>query len=230
MVAIPAGRFVFGGRGSPSTSFPESELAAEARPELAAFWIDRTEVTNAAFAVFGEMSEVHGSWASAYPEALAFANGGDYPRSDVDWMDARAYCQFMGKELPSSLQWQRALRGAADPSNPRPDRNLPWGDPVTPIAAAISLTRASTPAPAGSHPLDRSPDGVLDLAGSLQEWTLDGERGADATPLLQRARITRGGNWFDTTPERLVDYMAIENARNPRLRNFFIGFRCVTGT
>jgi eukaryotic-like serine/threonine-protein kinase len=227
MIAISGGSFVFGGRGSPRSSLPENALVPEHRTVLAAFWIDRTEVTNAAFSVFGEMSATHGIWASAYPEALAFANAARYPRSDVDWSDARAYCRFLGKDLPSSMQWQRALRGPATPSNPMPDRNLPWGGLDLRDAAAIASTSSPSPSPAGFHPLDRSPEGVLDLEGNLQEWTRDSETGAGNTPPVQRAKLTRGRNWFDTAPNLLVDYMVIENARSPRLRNFFIGFRCV---
>jgi formylglycine-generating enzyme required for sulfatase activity len=147
--------------------------------------------------------------------------------------------------LPTSLQWQKALRGGIDlpeGPNPAPRRNLPWIASDSPswelarIAPQTQLPVAGPnfgqaaderrPAPVGSYPQDRSPYGILDLAGNVQEWTLDPESSTKDVPERRRTRITRGGNWFDTAAAALSDYMAIENGRSPRLRNSYIGARC----
>jgi formylglycine-generating enzyme required for sulfatase activity len=85
------------------------------------------------------------------------------------------------------------------------------------------------PAPVGSYSEDRSPYGVLDLAGNLQEWTLDPEPDTqhEHLPPLRQNRITRGGNWFDTQEAALADYMAAQNNRSPRWRQPTVGVRCV---
>jgi formylglycine-generating enzyme required for sulfatase activity len=173
------------------------------------------------------------------------ARGPSYPRADIDWFDARAYCRFLGKDLPTSLQWQKALRGGLqlpDGPNPAPRRNTPWASPrphawelarIVPDAALPAAGPAfgqaadgRRPAPTGSYPDDRSPYGALDLAGNVQEWTLDPEPDTEHMPLRQRPRITRGGNWFDTSAAALDDYMAIQNPRSPRARLPFLGARC----
>jgi formylglycine-generating enzyme required for sulfatase activity len=222
-------------------------LVREQIVEMPAFAIDRTEVTNAAFAIFTEMAEVHEIVASEYPDELAVASGPSYPRAEIDWFDARAYCRFLGKDLPTSLQWQKALRGGLallEGPNPAPRRNLPWVASHRPawelarIAADAQLPDAGAqfgvagdprrPAPVGSYLEDRSPYGVLDLAGNVQEWTLDPEPDTEhkhLPPLLQ-TRITRGGNWFDTPAATLDDYMAAQNNRSPRWRQPTGGVRC----
>ncbi|MBX3155733.1 MAG: SUMF1/EgtB/PvdO family nonheme iron enzyme [Deltaproteobacteria bacterium] len=229
MISIDAGPFIFGGRGVPQSTMSEEDLVPRTRVVLSEFRIDRTEVTNAAFAVFTEMKDAHQIWGASYAQALEKASRGSYPRVDVSWSEARAYCRFLGNTLPSSKQWQRALRGPDLPSNPLPERNLPWGEELSPIPAALQFHARSTAEPVAVRSLDRSVEGVMDLAGNVEEWTSDIERGADPTvPPRLRTHVVRGGNWANTNPERLVDTLAIENSRNPILHAPFIGFRCAT--
>lgn len=227
-VEIPAGPFLKDGPGEP----PSALVAAPERVvELPAFRLDRTELSNAQVAPFAALAPITGVVFAPYPAALGAAAGPRYPRTDLSALDAAAYCRFLGKELPLSAQWQKALRGGlllADGSaNPWPRRNLPWGGATG--AAHIGKPTAG-PVPVGSTPGDVSPYGVLDLAGNVQEWTSTPEPTSDvaalAVPAPQRIRITRGGNWSDTTPELLVDYLAIENARSPRQVNYYLGARC----
>ncbi|HSR98410.1 MAG TPA: SUMF1/EgtB/PvdO family nonheme iron enzyme, partial [Kofleriaceae bacterium] len=141
--------------------------------------------------------------------------------------DARAYCAYMGKVLPSSEQWEKALRGgltlADGARNPYPARNLPWGAPRTGTLAKLNDAPRVGPAAVGTFSDDVSPDGVLDLAGNVSEWTLsvpsDGE---------QAFRVLRGGNWYETSHADLVDFMAIENPRPVNATVYSIGLRCAT--
>ena len=101
-----------------------------------------------------------------------------------------------------------------------PRRNLPWGDPHA-GSAAIGMANASEPPDVGSHPADRSPYGVLDLAGSVTEWTMtpvDDDPGTN---------IVRGGNYGETDEESLLDYTALENQRTSS-QIFLVGMRCVS--
>jgi eukaryotic-like serine/threonine-protein kinase len=228
-VTIPGGPFYWDGLEDPAASEP-----------LPIFAVDRTEVTTAAFDVFAAMAQLHGVWVDATPSFLG--QGPDYPRGNVDWFDARAYCRFLGKDLPSSKQWQKALRGGLElPTgpNPFPRRSLPWGYTTHEAKAGIanSVTGKAPcdlgqegdrrqPSPVGTHPDDRSPYGVLDLAGSVQEWLSDARPGPQ--PLHARPRPTRGGNWFDTPPGALIEYLKMDNLRSPRARYPFLGMRCAT--
>ncbi len=229
MVTISGGPFVYGGLGEPASkivaaSDPLPAYAIEKIVELPAYRIDRLEVTNAEFAVFASMDSITGVAAASYPNTSTLPGVGDpyVPVTGLDWFDARAYCRYLGKELPTTEQWTKALRGGqrlSDGSpNPLPRRSLPWGRPIAPTPAKVSGVGPRGPAAVGSHPGDRSPDGVLDLAGNVTEWTTSSSE--------PRIRIVRGGNWEDTPVENIVDYDIAENPRAERQRLYSIGLRC----
>jgi formylglycine-generating enzyme required for sulfatase activity len=228
MIRIPAGPFRSGGLGEPRAvlgeDLHEKDIPAEQDVDEPAFSIDRTEVTNAAFRMFSADASATVVSMPVYPNTIHLRNaGGDaYPISDITWAEARAYCRFLGKELPTDRQWQKAMRGGlmlgATP-NQSPRRNLPWGAWVEPVPANISDT-GKEPAPVGSWPGDVSPYGVLDLAGNVQEWTSSTAEGFI---------FARGCYWNTCTSQNLATYMAIPNVRVARFRSFDLGFRCASG-
>ncbi len=235
MADIAAGPFVAGGPGEPLPSSPAEAYPAEQVRHLPFYRIDRMEISNAAFSVFANLAPYTGIAVAEYPAHFPVAAGATYPRTDIDAFDAGAFCRFLGKELPSSDQWQKALRGGLTlpdgAPNPMPRRNLPWGEPISPVPANLNdTTKQMLAAPVGSWPRDVSPYGVLDLAGNVQEWTSTPFPRTDSETLpgkrLLQTRVTRGGNWFQTSSEDLVDFMATLNERSPRQLNYFQGARC----
>lgn len=222
------GSFIHGGAGDP----PSPEVLAnpgstpERTLELPPFRIDRTEVTNAAFAPFGALHSITGVSRPTYPNIpeLVRAHEPRMPVAGIDWFVARAFCRFHGKDLPSSPQWSRALRGPlllATGPNPMPRRNFPWG--AARDAPRVHLRHKATrfPEPVDTHEDDRSVDGVVDLAGSVQEWTSTIPSNAGA-----QIRVTRGGNYIDAE-QNDPDFTATENVRVVTLPHFGIGMRCV---
>jgi formylglycine-generating enzyme required for sulfatase activity len=231
-IEIPAGTFVHGGVGDPPSGYMAAleEAPPEKTLDLPAFWIDRTEVTNAAFSMYGQIEEITGTSMPPYPntDELHNAGGPSWPVAGITWVEARAYCRFLGKELPTSEQWEKAMRGgvvlAGGEPNPMPRRNLPWGTPVTPAPARLKDVGGAGPAAVGDYAGDISPYGVLGMAGNVQEWT--GSVASTGTKLERAFRIARGGNWGDATSDTLVDYMASENGRFMDTRYFNLGVRC----
>jgi formylglycine-generating enzyme required for sulfatase activity len=222
MIEIPAGRFRYGGAGTPPSRVA-GERYPEQRIDLPRFLIDRTEVTNAAFAVLAGMAPLTGIEAPSYPNSPEMEHSADprKPVSGINWYTARAYCRYLGKDLPSSQQWVKAMRGGeqlADGSaNPIPDRNYPFGigDPHQ-LAALTSQGTAEV----ATHPGDVSPYGVLDLTGNVEEWTLTTASGRDI-------RTVRGGGAIEPIGDALLDVMAIPNPRAATQPLFAIGERCV---
>lgn len=229
-IEIPAGPFQSGGVGEPPSSYAATinGLPPATQKDLPRYSIDRTEVTNAAFEQFSTMSELTGI-ALFYPATTPLRNAGNpsCPASAMSWRDARAYCRYLGKTLPTSDQWEKALRGgvtlASGARNPYPSRNVPWGT-RSGATAKLKDVPPNGPAPVGTFPDDVSPDGVVDLAGNVSEWTL-------SRPVLEgndAFRVVRGGNWADTYSAQLVDYMSIQNTRLRTTTLYSIGVRCAT--
>ena len=117
------------------------------------FYISRFELTNREFKNFLLATSYRPSlrrdflqhWEGAqYPDWAA-----DFPVVWVSASDAAAYCRWIGGELPSETQWEKAARGGSDA------RAFPWG--VAPhwwIAFALAMkvhdgstTRSSRPTP-----------------------------------------------------------------------------------
>jgi len=215
MVPVPAGELRQGRTGG------EPDEAPVHRVRLEAFWIDRHEVTQGEYArcVAAETCRP----ARKYPDNV----GATLPAIGVTWDDARAYCIYRGKRLPTESEWERAARGTDG-------RVYPWGDQPDCRRANFGNFIDAGPCagknpgrilPRGSRPQGASPVGALDMAGNVWEWTADPylsyATGKLAGPADQR--VIRGGSCcsyfaLPTTTNRL-SFPASYLDRD-------IGFRC----
>jgi len=218
MVFVPEGTIMMGdthGDGDPDEK-PTHQVT------LSAFWIDRTEVTNAQFAVFVQAgNSAQGDWQK-------YAKGKDqHPVVNVTWHDALAYCRWARKRLPTEAEWEYAARGTDG-------RKYPWGNTWEDTQARFSGNRGNeTTAPVGSYPTGASPFGVLDLAGNVWEWVQDwfgpypgGAVRNPTGPSNGAWRLIRGGSW------NLVPGVLRSSNRAwfvPEYRSISLGFRCVQG-
>jgi serine/threonine-protein kinase len=187
MVRVPAGEFRLG-----ATVCPED--LAPALVWLDEFWIDRTPVTQAQFRAFVEATGYlpRGDW-----QDWARPGTEEHPAVGVTWEDARAYCRWADKELPTEEQWEKAARGTDG-------RSYPWGEEWDPRRCHHGQSRPAGMAafrdgrgtcPVGLYPAGASPWGCLDMAGNVWEWT------ASAGP--EDTRVLRGGCWANRDPAAL---------------------------
>ncbi len=226
LVYVPAGEFLMGS----SASDPAAN--ANEKPQhsvyLDAFWIDRTEVTNAMYrqcVQAGKCPEpLH---ASSYARQDYYGNSvfDNFPVVYVSWYNAQSYCAWAGRRLPSEAEWEKAARGT--------DAFVyPWGDTPPSATLANSGRVVIDTTAVGSYPAGASPYGALDMAGNVWEWVNDfySETYYSVTPLRNPTgpatgtqHVTRGGGW-DYAPSLVRTAVRIPLV--PDYRYAYDGFRC----
>jgi formylglycine-generating enzyme required for sulfatase activity len=205
-----------------STPAGEMVLIPDALP--APFYIDRTEVSNEAYARF--CAERQLPLPPGFPK-----NQPTLPVVNITFVDAQEFAKWAGKRLPGKAEWERAARGADA-------RAYPWGGAPDPSRANVADNPGLTARalmPVNSFQPGASPYGVLQMAGNA--WEFVDERIAPSPGALQAyAKLlspsptadepwyTIHGGAFDIP---LIKDAAFEWSAVPaRYRAPDIGFRC----
>ncbi|HHM05414.1 MAG TPA: formylglycine-generating enzyme family protein [Gammaproteobacteria bacterium] len=237
-VRIAGGEFVMGTDNRRAD--PQDRPRHKARVQD--FEIDLNPVTNAEYARFVAATRhrppLHWDGGKIPPDLLK------HPVTMVSWFDAKSYCEWEGKRLPSEAEWERAARGVDG-------RRWPWGNKMDPTRLN-TYYRIGKTTPVGSFPQGASPDGVLDMAGNVSEWVADDfepypdsdapedifrakfatapESGAERSMRVvnfveteERYKVIRGGSW-KSDPFSTSAYH--RNFSWPQMASDFFGFRC----
>lgn len=213
MILIPGGDFQMGQTNGEVISSPALKL------NVSAFFIDKTEVSNAEYydyvRRFRHRPPPH--WQGGRPPR----GEEKWPVFNVNWMDARRYCQTHGKRLPSESEWEKAFRGANG-------RKYPWpGNDFDANAARTVESGEREPLPVDALNSDISPYGVRHLAGNVREWTeslLKPYPGSSyRSGKVGRERVIRGGSWAGNA-EQAVGWR--RDSSDPKYGWKDVGFRC----
>jgi ergothioneine biosynthesis protein EgtB len=183
---------------------------------VAAFVMDRHDVTNAAFLEFVEAGGYTDErWWAPHDLEWIRRDGVQHPlfweRHDGEWFwrgmfdliplpsswpvyvshaEAQAFARWRGARLPTEAEYQRAAFGTERDG----ERRFPWGDEPPTAAHGVFDFASWDPQPAGSHPAGRSAWGLDDLVGNGWEWT--------ATPFAPFAGFTA----IPSYPEYSADF------------------------
>lgn len=238
VIAIPGGKFQMGRSPKDSIASPDEDPMHTI--EVSAFLIDKTEVTVRMYTLCvkaGACKEPISPNAADIKNYFYDPAYQNYPVVNIRWDDAKAYCEWAGRRLPTEAEWERAARGDDI-------RIFPWGadDPNTNFLNFNYLRRA--PVQVGSYPKGASPYGVLDMAGNVWEWVFDyylddyykqspvvNPQGPAST-FRGEARVFRGGAWDSAEQQVRVSKRGFGKAfdkKNPDGAVTYssnLGFRC----
>jgi formylglycine-generating enzyme required for sulfatase activity len=228
MRLIPGGVFIMGTSNGKANESPEHEVA------LSPFSIDMHEVTNAQYdscVAAGNCTPAHDNdgkcvaWnGRSFMRVRLSQRDRDLqaPVVCITWYQARDYCNFKGKKLPSEAQWEYAALAGGNTA-------YAWGNEPP---DSLRCAQASGGKPKRAESFAANPWGLFDMTGNVWEWVNDRYQpdyymtsdindppGSD----VGQYRVIRGGGWY-SGPEQL----RIRNRHwfEPSFGEVSIGFRC----
>ncbi len=211
MIAIEGGSFL-----------DEHVLGPNEWHEIGNYWIDRTEVTVAAY------TQCVDEQSCTAPDDAEGCNWGDdvadHPINCVTLSQADAFCSWADKRLPTQWEWEWAARDRFA------ERDYPWGyinEPATCEFAVMDDAQlgegcgSGGTAPVGSKPAGNTDSGLVDMAGNVAELT-------SSDHLLDGFKVIRGGDFSVGAGSSESLFRTYSPATHtPTVQEPTTGFRCV---
>jgi sulfatase modifying factor 1 len=250
--------FINGGEtyvGSNSFSLDE---APQTLKNVKGFYMDKHPVTVKQFSDFveatGYITEAEnfgnsavfnfktGSWSLKdgatwrYPQGRDFPKAiGNHPVTQVSWNDAMAYCNWIGKRLPTEVEWEHAARNAGTireaiyPWNSNEIKKGEdylanfWQGPF-PLYNAVEDGYEIT-SPVGAF--GETPLGLQDIVGNVWEWCSNWKVSYMDSTKVFNEKVQRGGS-FLCDPNVCYGYrVSARSSSTPESALMNVGFRCV---
>lgn len=221
---IPAGES-WVGSGEWDHEFNPDETP-EHKVYLDAFWMYKTEVTNAMYAQCVNAGFCDQPCSIETNPRFRDPRYANYPVVYVTWQDAMDYCTWVGGRLPTEAEWEKAARGLGK-------AKYPWQEGYPSAQNVNAANTVGDTTPAGSYPLSASPFGLSDMAGNVREWVYDWYDADYYTfssaqnplgPTSGTDKVLKGGSYYDTYEHtRIADRLH----HSPSSAGINRGFRCV---
>lgn len=204
---ISSGEFAMGSlptdRGAEEIEQPQHSVY------LDGYWIDNHEVTRQQY---GRCVEADVCRSIAGSEADGSYHTDNLPMINTTWNDAKTYCEWAGRRLPTEAEWEKAARG-------KDKRIFPWGNREPEMCNSGYEPNVNYNS---SEPRQlyievvgyacSAPSGAIDMAGNVWEWVADYfDEGYYAIspyanpegPSTGDRRVMRGGSWKNKNPNFL---------------------------
>ena len=186
MALLEGGSFQMGSLEGEDDEWPTRQI------ELASFYLDVHEVTNADYAQCSECMRGYGGFDTTLPEQ---------PVVYVDWENSARYCASIGKRLPTEAEWEYATQAGSDVENSDSVlaelREQAWFEMTSQNLRSAAVVGQRQP----------NAWGLYDLQGNVMEWTADWYAPYDQTKLQNPKgpeappnptypqKVARGGAW-----------------------------------
>ena len=224
MVKIPAGNFIFYSTNR-DQFIPYPKNSDSCLISFNDFYIDKYPVTNKDFYEFLKKSNYQPDDTLNF---LKHWKNGKYPDGEdshpvvyISLDDAKSYCRFAGKRLPTEAEWQYAAQGSDG-------RDWPWGKDFDSSKCNDALNH---PTPVDAFSEGASPFGVRDMTGNV--WQLTNDLYDDGSYYFV---IMKGGSFYKPTsswwyvqggPQPVTHRQMLLLVSPGFDRNATVGFRCV---
>ncbi len=260
-VTVPGGSFLLGARGDAPFVFDNEKWCHPVR--VAPFEIAKAPVSNEAFAAFVEDGgyareafwDAKGwTWCQAagaeHPVYWRRDGAGGWlvrsfdreeslaphrPVIHVNWYEARAWCAWAGRRLPSEKEWEVAALGLPNADNSAladAKRRYPWGNEMPDVELCNLDGRSMGCIDVAARPAADSAFGCRQMIGNVWEWCADyfspypgfvpDAYKEYSQTLFGHTRILRGGAWI--TRSRMITGL-YRNFFGPERRDVLAGFR-----
>ena len=211
MLFVPGATYTMG--------VPKSADSHAHEVTVSSFWMDRTEVSEEAY---HRCILVGGCTDHKHVKGLS---GPEQPAVKVSWEQAKAFCEFNNKRLPTEAEWEYAARGIDG-------RKFPFEKKLSCKVANFSGCTTNGTMPVDSLPKGASPFGMLHMSGNVWEWNSDwystkyfknSEPVDPKGPEKGKQKVVRGGSWEAIN----TSLRATSRSRlKPTIGDRSTGFRC----
>lgn len=174
-------------------------------------------------------------------------NDDEQPVVAITWYAAMAYCEWLTAQraeskahskahskalfrLPTEVEWEWAATGGK--------RTYPWGEEKPDESHANFQNKVGHTTPVGFYPVGSTPEGLMDMAGNMWEWCLNGYKQPD---FIVEKNLDLLKNWRKIEGEDLralrggAYYSDADDLRGSRRYRYFpdywgdvVGFRVVS--
>ena len=197
---------------------PETKL-------INAFKIEPYEVTNERYLLCVKSGNC--SLPIALPSSYSGDGNAKLPVVNITAVQASQFCEWLGRQLPTEPEWERASRFTDG-------RLWPWGNDIpSPETANFYYGTDTLLKPVGEYENGKSEEKVYDLAGNVREWTRSSydPREPDWKSLTIDPPLSlsvKGGGYKTKSETVMSGSIAYRYDGDPLSTDSTRGFRCVS--